>query len=313
MREFDLIRTHFGTRGGTRPEVLLGIGDDTALLDPPAGQIWSWSIDTLVEGVHFAATDAAADVGWKALAVNLSDLAAMGAAPVSALLALTLPVADDDWLAGFSDGFAAMAAHHGVVLAGGDTTRGPRSISVTVLGTLPADQALRRDGAQVGDVIAVTGTLGDAALALQLGAGAPPKLRARLTRPEPRVAAGLALRGLASAAIDLSDGLLADLGHVMSASGTGAAVRVDLLPTSAAFLDAVPAGQATALQTSGGDDYELCVCLPPERVADAVVALAALSLPLTVIGRVCVGQGDVNLLHADGRAVDPGPRGYQHF
>ena len=248
MREFAIIDGVFAPMARSRPEVLLGMGDDAAILAPGSGEHWCWSIDTLVEGVHFAVSDAPEDIGWKSLAVNLSDLAAMGARPVAVLLALTLPDGDGAWVRAFARGFDALAAQHGVCLAGGDTTRGPRSISVTVMGALPAGSGLRRDGAREGDIIAVTGTLGDAALALRLGARADADLRARLHRPMPRLAAGQALRGLAHAAVDVSDGLLADLGHVMRASGTAAAVRADLLPASKAFADAAPPQDRGALQ-----------------------------------------------------------------
>jgi thiamine-monophosphate kinase len=313
VREFAIIDGVFAPMARSRPEVLLGMGDDAAILAPGSGEHWCWSIDTLVEGVHFAVSDAPEDIGWKSLAVNLSDLAAMGARPVAVLLALTLPDGDGAWVRAFARGFDALAAQHGVCLAGGDTTRGPRSISVTVMGALPAGSGLRRDGAREGDIIAVTGTLGDAALALRLGARADADLRARLHRPMPRLAAGQALRGLAHAAVDVSDGLLADLGHVMRASGTAAAVRADLLPASKAFADAAPPQDRGALQAAGGDDYELCCCLAPDQVGEAVIALAALNLPLTVIGRVGAGKGAVQLMEADGTPVVLPADGYDHF
>lgn len=312
MREFAIIENIFAPMARPRPEVLLGIGDDAAILAGPAGRQWCWSLDTLVEGVHFAAADAPEDVGWKALAVNLSDLAAMGAEPVAALLGLSLPDGDAAWATAFAQGMSALADASGTSLAGGDTTRGPRSITVSVLGTVPEGAALRRDGARVGDIIAVTGALGDAALALRLGRRAATGLRTRLARPVPRLQAGLCLRGLASAVIDLSDGLMADLGHMMRASGTSAAVRVDLLPASADFAAAAP-NDALALQVGGGDDYELCCCLPPDRVAEAVVALAAFDLPLTVVGRVVAGDGTVHLMQSDGGTVRPPAQGWEHF
>ncbi len=312
MREFAIIENIFAPMARPRPEVLLGIGDDAAILAGPAGRQWCWSLDTLVEGVHFAAADAPEDVGWKALAVNLSDLAAMGAEPVAALLGLSLPDGDAAWATAFAQGMSALADASGTSLAGGDTTRGPRSITVSVLGTVPEGTALRRDGARVGDIIAVTGALGDAALALRLGRRAASGLRTRLARPVPRLQAGLCLRGLASAVIDLSDGLMADLGHMMRASGTSAAVRVDLLPASADFAAAAP-DDALALQVAGGDDYELCCCLPPDRVAEAVVALAAFDLPLTVVGRVVAGDGTVHLMQSDGGTVRPPAQGWEHF
>lgn len=313
MGEFDLIARHFSVLAQPQAGVALGIGDDAALLSAPAaGEQWALSTDTLVEGVHFAAGTAAEDLGHKALAVNLSDLAAMGARPFAALLALTLPTADDPWLRGFSRGFGALLRQYGLSLVGGDTTRGPLSLTVTVIGRVPAGFALRRAGADVGDIVAVTGTLGDAALALRLGTAAPAELLRRLHRPEPRIAAGLALRALAHAAIDLSDGLLADLGHVCEASGVGASIRADLIPASPAFLAAAP-DDALALQAAGGDDYELCVCLPPEKVSEAVAVLAECGLTLTVVGR-CTREPGVRLLDAAGSPVSlPPSSGYRHF
>lgn len=313
MGEFDLIARHFSVLAQPQRGVALGIGDDAALLSAPeAGEQWAVSTDTLVEGVHFAPGAAAEALGHKALAVNLSDLAAMGARPFVALLALTLPEAAEGWLRDFSRGFGALLRQHGLSLVGGDTTRGPLSITVTVIGRVPAGFALRRANAQVGDIVAVTGTLGDAALALRLGPGAPSALARRLHRPEPRVDAGLVLRSLAHAAIDLSDGLLADLGHVCEASGVGASLRADLIPASADFLAVSPA-DALALQVAGGDDYELCVCLPPESVSEAITALAETGVTLTVIGR-CTRETGVRLLQADGSAADlAGQTGYRHF
>lgn len=313
MAEFDLIARHFAVLAQPQAGVALGIGDDAALLSAPAaGEQWAVSTDTLVEGVHFAAGVAAEALGHKALAVNLSDLAAMGARPFAALLALTMPRADDVWLRDFARGFGNLLRQHGLSLVGGDTTQGPLSVTVTVIGRVPTGFALRRTGAEVGDLVAVTGTLGDAALALQMGASASPELAQRLHRPEPRVAAGLALRALAHAAIDVSDGLLADLGHVCEASGVGASLRADLIPASPAFLAAQPAS-ALALQVAGGDDYELCVCLPPEKVSEAVAVLAECGVALTVIGR-CTREPGVRLLDADATpAALPPERGYRHF
>jgi thiamine-monophosphate kinase len=309
MDEFALIRRYFEPLGRPRPEVRLGIGDDAALLALPSGSELCITTDTLVAGRHFAADAAAADVGWKALAVNLSDLAAMGAAPLAYTLALTLPEADETWLQGLAAGLAELAAQHDLALIGGDTTRGPLSLTLTAFGAVPAGRALRRQGAREGDLVCVTGTLGDAALALQLGAQAPAALRQRLHRPQPRLAAGQALRGLASAGLDLSDGLAGDLGHLCRASGVGASVRADLLPASAAFAAAAPAARHLALQVQGGDDYELCLTLPPERVAEAT---AACGLPLTVIGRITREPG-VRFCTAAGEILPLAPHGYRHF
>lgn len=312
--EFSLIDQYFRRPGAGRADVALGIGDDAALLRVPAGQELVVTVDTLVAGVHFPLDTAPDDLGHKALAVNLSDIAAMGAIPAWATLALTLPAADRDWLQAFCTGFFALADAHEVQLVGGDTTRGPLSITVQAMGLVPEGQALRRDGARVGDAILVTGTLGDAALALQQGTAADGRLRARLDRPLPRITAGRALRTLARSAIDISDGLLADLGHIVGASGVGAELWVDELPRSAAFRTAVDGVQADwyALPLAGGDDYELCFTLPPECLVDARARLAELDLPLTQVGRICDGQGIV-CRHGDGRAYRPAITGYDHF
>ncbi len=309
MHEFDLI-ARIRARAALRGDVVLGIGDDCALLAPPPGMQLAVTMDTLNAGVHFPPETAPADIGWKALAVNLSDLAAMGADPAWCTLSLSLPEASEDFIDGFSDGFLSLAQQHDVALIGGDTTRGPLSISVTAHGLIEPDSALRRAGAQVGDAIWVSGTLGDAAGALrQWQAGAPmaPALQARLDRPTPRVALGRALRGIASSAIDISDGLLADLAHVCRASGVGARLDARALPSSAALRQAFDAATCLALQASGGDDYELCFTAPAAQ-RDVLHALSqALNLPLTHIGDIVTGAG----VCCEG--VDVAAAGYQHF
>lgn len=312
MDEFQLIRHYFASLTAGSEGVVLGIGDDAALLTVPAGQQLVVTTDTLVAGRHFPPSTRAFEIGWKALAVNLSDLAAMGATPRWFTLALTLPAADADWLTGFSEGLKALADLHGVALVGGDTTRGPLAISITAMGLLPTGQALRREGAVQGDLVCVTGTLGDAALALQQldSPDADPALRRRLDRPTPRVEAGRLLLPWASAAIDVSDGLAGDLQHLLLASQVGAELRADRLPRSAAFATAAPA-DALALQLHGGDDYELCVCLRGEDYQAVQPALAALGVPLTRIGVISAEPG---LRLREGAAVRPlEPRGYQHF
>ncbi|MBZ4184906.1 thiamine-phosphate kinase [Thermomonas sp. RSS23] len=309
MHEFDLI-ARIRARAALRGDVVLGIGDDCALLAPPPGMQLAVTMDTLNAGVHFPPETAPADIGWKALAVNLSDLAAMGADPAWCTLSLSLPEASEDFIDGFSDGFLSLAQQHDVALIGGDTTRGPLSISVTAHGLIEPDSALRRAGAQVGDAIWVSGTLGDAAGALrQWQAGAPmaPALQARLDRPTPRVALGRALRGIASSAIDISDGLLADLAHVCRASGVGARLDARALPSSAALRQAFDAATCLALQASGGDDYELCFTAPAAQ-RDVIHALSqTLNLPLTHIGEIVTGTG---VCCED---VDVAAAGYQHF
>lgn len=309
MAEFDLI-ARIRQRAASRGDVALGIGDDCALLAPPPGMQLAVTMDTLNIGVHFPPETAPADIGWKALAVNLSDLAAMGAQPAWCTLSLTLPQADAGFVDGFCDGFLALAAQHGVALVGGDTTRGPLSVSITAHGFVAAGEALRRDGARVGDEVWVSGTLGDAAGALaQWQAGAPmtPPLRARLDRPTPRVALGRALRGVASSAIDVSDGLLADLAHVCRASGVGAEIDGGALPASAALSSAFDPDVRRTLQATGGDDYELCFTAPSAQRATLEALSHALSLPLTRIGRIVPGAGVACA------GLPPGAGGYQHF
>lgn len=305
--EFALIRRYFAALTPDAGGVVLGVGDDAALLRPSAGCELVVTSDTLVAGRHFPPQTTAFDIGWKSLAVNLSDLAAMGAQPRWFTLALTLPQADDAWLAGFADGLAALARRHGVALVGGDTTRGPLSITITALGEVPAGQALRRDRAQAGDAVCVTGTLGDAALALT---GIDDEhLRMRLDRPEPRIAAGLALRGIAHAALDLSDGLVGDLQHILDASGVGAVVDADALPASPSLARLASQAARLGCQLAGGDDYELCLCLPPECVA---AARAALDVPLTVIGRI-TAEPTLRLVDHKGARMPDDFTAFRHF
>ncbi len=298
MDEFALIRRHFAAYRQSAPDVVLGIGDDCALLHVPADRRLAVTTDTLIAGCHFPSGTAPFDIGWKSLAVNLSDLAAMGAQPRWFTLALTLPSADADWLDEFTHGLRTLAQTHSVVLVGGDTTRGALSITITAMGLSLPGRALRRSGARPGDVICVTGTLGDAALALRclqantaMG-GNCDVLRKRLDRPQPRVEAGMALRGLATAAIDVSDGMAGDLTHILDASGCGAEIDADRLPRSPAFAAwATDAATAQQLQLHGGDDYELCLCLPPSAIPAAQTALASLDLPLSVVGRITAEPG----------------------
>ena len=314
MAEFDLIARIRG-RANVRGDVVLGIGDDAALLRVPAGRLLVVATDTLNVGVHFPDDTAPGDIGWKALAANLSDLAAMGAQPAWCTLSLSLPHGDAAWLDAFLDGFLALADAHEVALVGGDTTRGPLSVCVTVHGFVAPEAVLRRDGARDGDDVWVTGTLGDAAGALaqwRAGTALDSLLRARLDRPSPRVAAGLALAGLAHAAIDLSDGLLADLGHVCVASGVGAEVDVDALPASDALRAAFDADARHALQAAGGDDYELCFTAPAEARTAIDAAARASGIAVSRIGRIVATPG-VRAHHREGTPWTPPRAGYQHF
>jgi thiamine-monophosphate kinase len=298
--------------------VVLGVGDDCALLTVPDGQQLAVSIDTLVEGRHFSAGADAEALGHKCLAVNLSDLAAMGAEPAWATLALTLPEADPAWLAGFARGFAALAGEYGVQLVGGDTTKGPLAVSVQVHGFVPPGQALRRDGARAGDLLYVSGTLGDAGLALLAEQGlyvnpdALAFLRRRLHRPTPRVTSGLALRGLASAAIDLSDGLGSDLRHICERSGLGATLYADRLPVSAGVAEYIADSGDWALPLSAGDDYELCVVVPEARQVEVETLAAELPGGLSWVGMLDSRPG-LRVVLPDGRETEDIPSGYDHF
>lgn len=310
--EFDLI-SRIQSRARSRADVVLGIGDDAALLQVPPGQQLVVTADTLNAGVHFPETTAPVDIGWKALAVNLSDLAAMGARPAWCTLSLSLPNADDAWIDGFLDGFMALADQHDIALVGGDTTRGPLSISVTSMGLVEAGCALRRDAAQVGDDIWVTGTLGDAALALEAVLQVrevSAALRERLDRPTPRVAVGQRLSGLVHACIDISDGVLADLAHVCESSGVGAEIHMADVPCSSELL-AVPPPQRWPLQTSG-DDYELCFTASRRNREQIVQALDFTEVSASRIGRIVAGQGVV-AFDAEGTPWQPPSSGYTHF
>lgn len=311
MGEFDLIARYF-----LRPchDAALGVGDDCALLGSLAdGMQWAVSTDMLVAGRHFLPDVDPKALGHKALAVNLSDLAAMGARPRALTLALALPDLDESWLAGFAEGLWALAEQHGCELIGGDTTRGPLNICITVFGEVPAQLALRRSTAQAGDDVWVSGTLGDAAWALaQLQASRPVSAhaRARLERPTPRIELGLRLRTLAHACMDVSDGLAGDLRHILKASQLGATVNLDALPLSDELL-ALPFEEQWKLALSGGDDYELLLTAPVHH-RSALAALAEeLNTPLTRIGSMTAEQG-LRWLSA-GQAAALSIRGYDHF
>lgn len=309
LSEFNLIERYFSQLTRPRPDVVLGIGDDCALLQVPPGKLLAVSIDTLVEGRHFAPHVDPRALGHKALAVNLSDLAAMGATPAWATLALTLPAADPGWLAAFARGFAEIAQNYAVQLVGGDTTSGPLSISIQVHGFVEPDKALRRDGAKAGDLIYVTGQLGDAALALKQK---HPSLQRKLDWPEPRLEQGQALVGLASAAIDISDGLLGDLGHICERSGCGAQLHLDQMPISELVASYIQQSGDWNPVLAGGDDYELCVCIPPAQAPQAESIFHQHGWPLTRIGRITRASG-LQVLDANGNEHKTTSLGFDHF
>jgi thiamine-monophosphate kinase len=319
LGEFDLIRRYFTRIGATRPDVVLGVGDDAALLRMPADTELAAAVDTLVAGRHFPSDSDAHSIGHRALAVNLSDLAAMGATPAWATLALTLPTADPDWLERFSGGFAQLANAHGVALVGGDTTAGPLTISVQVMGHVAGGTALRRSGAHAGDLLAVTGTLGDAGAGLALATGSyttddgavARELRQRFEYPTPRVQFGVAARGIATAAMDLSDGLAGDLPKLACASGLAAHVDVDRLPLSHALKAFTSPQQARDWALGAGDDYELLLAVPPGRYADLASLAARLDLRLTAVGELRRGTGVSWALH--GAKIALPAHGYDHF
>jgi thiamine-monophosphate kinase len=316
--EFELIARHFTRAGRPAAGVALGVGDDCALLVPEPGQQLAVSTDMLVEGRHFLSTIAPERLGHKALAVNLSDLAACGAEPRAFTLALALPRGDDVFAAGLARGLFALADAHGIALVGGDTTAGPLTLSITVIGQVPPGQALLRSGARAGDRLWVSGRLGDARLALEVFRGTIDltgrdfdTVRRAMELPQPRVALGLALRGVATAAIDLSDGLVGDLGHVLARSGVGATVEVDAIPRSE-----IVAARSRALQLTcvlaGGDDYELLFTAP--AVHDDAVRAAGqrAGVAVTPIGRIEAEAG-LRLVDAAGRPVAFTERGFDHF
>jgi thiamine-monophosphate kinase len=314
--EFDLIARHF-TRA--TPGAVLGVGDDCALLAPTPGMQLAVSSDMLLEGRHFSPQDGPAGLGHKSLAVNLSDLAAMGATPRWATLSIALPEQNDAWLTAFARGFFRMADQHGIELVGGDTTRGTLTISITVIGEVPPGQALRRDGAQPGDDVWVSGVLGSAALALAYRQGRlfmeqvdAARVLPALYLPTPRVELGIALRGIASSAIDISDGLLADLGHILERSQAGARLEFAALPTLPVAQAYLHEKVARDCVLAGGDDYELCFTAPAAR-RDAVAAAAqSAGVAVTRIGRITAAPG-LTVIDADGQPLQFEKTGYDHF
>ena len=315
LGEFDLIAKYF-TRSVKR--AALGVGDDCALFATSPGMQLAVSSDMLVEGRHFLATVAPERLGHKALAVNLSDLAACGARPVGFTLALAMPRVDERFLEGFARGLLALADEHDCELIGGDTTQGPLNLCITVFGELPAGEALLRSGAQPGDDLYVSGTLGDARAALEVFRGclsvdgvAFEALRHAMEQPQPRVALGQALRGVATSAIDVSDGLLGDLGHILRRSQLGATLEVDALPCST-VLRTLPVSLQREFTLAGGDDYELVFSAPPARAAAVTRAAEASGVGITRIGRLHAEPG-LRLVDANGLAVANGFGSFDHF
>ena len=316
MSEFDLIARYF-----TRPahSAVLGVGDDCALLAPTPGMQLAVSSDMLLEGRHFSPQDSPAGIGHKSLAVNLSDLAAMGATPRWAMLAIALPGEDEAWLTAFARGFFRMADAHGIELVGGDTTRGALTIAITVMGEIPPGLALRRSGAQTGDDIWVSGQIGSAAMALAYRQGRlfmeqidAARVLPALYLPQPRVSLGIALRGIARSAIDISDGLLADLGHILEASRRGAQLEFSRLPLAAVTANYLDQPVARECVLAGGDDYELCFTAAPEQRESVLACAAKADVPVARIGHITAIPG-LTVLDASGQAMAIEKTGYDHF
>lgn len=314
--ESELIRRYFTGLGADRSDVLLGVGDDAAVLRAPAGRELVATTDSLVEGVHFLPGSDPRSLGHRALAVNLSDCAAMGATPSWALLSLTLPAADDDWLREFAAGFAALARTHEVALVGGNLTRGPLNIGVQITGSVATGAAILRSGGRAGDWLCLTGTVGDAAAGRQTAADAGTRdphareLRHRFEYPTPRVELGQALPGLANACIDISDGVGVDLGHLAEASGCGLRIELDRLPLSAA-LCALHGENAWQLALSGGEDYELGIAVSESCLQPLLRAAAAKGVACTAVGRL-TSDPEVQLLRA-GNVLAVASGGFDHF
>lgn len=317
--EFDLIRRYFTGKQSHREDVVLGIGDDAAVLSPPPDYSLVVTTDTLVSGVHFPEDTQPEAIGYKSLAVNLSDLASMGARPAWFTLSITLPDEDERWLTEFARGLLTLADEFHIQLIGGDTTRGPLSITIQAMGFVPENKALTRSGAKVGDAIYVTGTVGDAGAGLKLKQGQLSAIESiatelidRLEHPRPRIAEGMALLELASAAIDISDGLSADLSHILTASKVGADISVDDIPLSSAYLSLEPVN-TWQQAVSSGDDYELCFTVPPDNEEEVKQKLDASGCRCTRIGAISSQSDTVRWLDHQGNEINLTVTGYDHF
>jgi len=320
MDEFELIKKYFTPAKNLRRDVVLGVGDDAALIKIPPNELLVTAVDTLVEKTHFVTTADPSDVGYKALAVNLSDFAAMGATPAWVTLALTIPFADIDWLPRFKQGLFPLMEEYHLQLVGGDTTRGPLTISIQLQGYIPENLAMQRNQAQVGDVIYVTGNIGEAALALALQNQKINLLLndqdkkiifERLNRPQPRVNVGLAIREMVRCAIDISDGLIADLSHILTASKVGATIHLEKIPLPQGIDKNSMTQNLWELIVSGGDDYELCFTVSPEKITELEQKLAACEVKYSQIGVIEKSPGLRVLQH--NKPFEVAQTGYTHF
>lgn len=315
LNEFDIIQRYFSDLTDSRSDTLQGIGDDCALLQPRQDQLLAVSTDTLVAGRHFFPNASPQCIGFKSLAVNLSDLAAMGAEPAWVSLALTLPEVDENWLQQFSLGFSELAKQYKLQLIGGDLTQGPLSITVTIHGYVDPKKVLKRQGARVGDLVCVSGKLGNAALALQYLNDSRPVdqvLLDALQKPQPRIALGLELRGVATSCIDLSDGLISDLGHICGASGCMAVIDLLKLPCDDEVSRQIDETNSWLIPLTGGDDYELCFTLNPDNLAILSEFSTKTGVAVTVIGEIKAGSGVV-CLDQDKKPLEITSSGYMHF
>jgi thiamine-monophosphate kinase len=317
--EFELIKTYFQDLTDKDPSVKCGIGDDAAIIQIPRDKEIVLSIDTLLEGTHFPVDTNPADIGYKALAVNLSDMAAMGAVPKWVLLSISIPDNDEVWIKEFASGFFGLAQQHSVSLIGGDMSRGPLSITIQIQGLLTADTALKRDGAQIDDLIYVTGTLGDAGVGLDIiqgnqsiGNEYKTFFLNSLNRPDISVEAGLRIREIANSAIDISDGLIADLGHILQASHVGSEVEVEEIPLSIAMQQCIDKETAWNYALTSGDDYKLCFTASAEQHVLITNTFKEINIPVHCIGKIN-GDTGLQLKLPDGTCFESSGKSYQHF